>query len=298
MFEYLFGKYLMNSGRLTQEKLAELIDWSKAEEALSDSTEAFIDNSQEVERINTLILKKLSELTAEYDPVANVAAKTVIPEHQPNLLFFKGLMRKNIIPKEAMGDELIAFTKYYFLEKEGFSKKFSDDAESVFASFVNSHDYFANQYMTILLKYIMRFVNAKIDFSPSSGVFSHFAERLAIQKVVAGDTRYFIGIGGEKITLQKLNDLLKPNFTAGGHGNNPRYDNLLTFLNCASCIFQSVIEKEKEIQLVDSPFIYKFSTVSANESCSLLPVSVGEFKLDLLIGFGYRPNFAKISHNI
>jgi len=210
-----------------------------------------------------------------------------------NLLFFKGLYRT--ILKDSLAAELSAFEQHYSLNGQGVSMAFAGDAEAVFVSFANSRDFFANQYMTILIKYILRFIGGKIDFSRSMGKFSHSAERMMVQKIVTNDTRYFIGISGEKKTLHKLNAALKNSFASGG---SIFYDSLSTFLNCVSCIFQSFVEKEKQILLIDSPHIYKYSTVKANENFTLLPITVGDMKLGLLVGYGNKPNFATISHNI
>ncbi|MDR0223242.1 MAG: hypothetical protein LBI38_06915 [Oscillospiraceae bacterium] len=298
MFEYLFGRYLINTGKITPEKLSGLIDCSNAESLIRENARGEEGFYAEIERLDAVLNSKLSELIAEYD----ARAGAVNPKegrsgsYAPNYLFFKRLIREKVIPADRLDGELREFEKHYSLGEDGVSRVFGDDTEMVFASFIDSRDYFANQYMAILLKHILRFVGAGIRFSPGSGVFSYSAERMAVQKVVAGDERYFIGICGDKPTLQKLNDSLARDFAAGGYDG--RYDSLRTFLNCVSCIFQSVIEKEKSIYLLDSPFVYKFSTVSANESCFLLPVTVGDTRLDLLIGFGIKPNFATISHNI
>ncbi|MDR0196789.1 MAG: hypothetical protein LBI36_01020, partial [Oscillospiraceae bacterium] len=216
--------------------------------------------------------------------------------YPPNFLFFKWLAKEKIVEANDLTARLRAFETYYSLGTDGVSRGFCDDVEMVFSSFADSRDYFANQYMTILLKHILRFVSEKISFSPGTGVFSHSAERMAVQKVVTSDKRYFIGICGEKPVLQRLNDSLAGSFASGGYDG--RYDSLRTFLNCVSCIFQSVTEKEKDIYFTDSPYVYKFSTVSANESCFLLPVTAGDIRLDLIVGFGVKPNFAVISHNI
>ncbi|MCL2633885.1 MAG: hypothetical protein FWD34_05150 [Oscillospiraceae bacterium] len=293
----------MNTNRLKAEKLNGLISWSKAENALGANI-PFAGSADEkviseLYRLNKVVNRKLFELIAEYDPVSGNDAPQDI-DCEPNLMFFKGLTHENILSLDLLMNELELFDKHYSLDKDNCSKAFVDDIEAVFAWFINSKDYFANQYMIILLKYLLRFVSADINFSQSTNIFSYSAERMAIQKVVTGDTRYFIGICGEKAVLQELNDSLKNSFAPGEQnyiGHN-RYDSLLTLINCVSCIFQSLIEKEKEINMVDNPVVYKYSTVSANENCSLLPVTVGEVHLDLLVGFGYRPNFANISHNI
>jgi len=300
MFEYLFGRYLMNSKRLTKEKLSGLIERSKLEIVIG--RHGFDPNSDaygEISRLGVIVNRKLSELIASCNPSDRKddefteAGKNYVP----NFLFFKGLTRENVISPDDITGELKQFEKHYALDKDGVSKAFETDAEAVLAMFVNSGDYFANQYMTIMLKHILRFVGSNLKFSNSAGVFSYSAERFAAQKVVTAGARYFIGIGAGKSELQRLNDLLADDFASAGQ--HWHYDNLLSFFNSVSCMFQSLIEKEREIIFVDSPMVYKYSTVSADGQCFMLPLTFGETtRFDLLVGFGEKPNFAKISHNI
>jgi len=295
MFHYLFGRYLTNAKRLTPEKLSGLIERSRLEIIIG--RRGFEEGSPEYDGIlkaGEAVNRKLSELIAAYD--TSSAPQNASLRYTPNYLFFKGLIRENIIPADGLTDELALFTKYYALDKDGVSKNFETDAEAIFASFVNSGDYFANQYMTVMIKHILRFVGANVNFSQSSVVFSYSAERMAVQKVVTGSGRYFIGIGAEKAAMIRLNGELADDY-AGGQQRH--YDNLLSCFNSVSCMFQSMIEREKEIMFVDSPTVYKFSTVSVDEQCFMLPITVDEdLRLDLLVGFGEKPNFAKISHNI
>ncbi|MDR0197452.1 MAG: hypothetical protein LBI36_04460, partial [Oscillospiraceae bacterium] len=71
MFEYLFGRYLVNTGKITQEKLFELFERIDAESRLKENTrgddEALYD---EIERADAAVKRKLSELVAEYDAPA------------------------------------------------------------------------------------------------------------------------------------------------------------------------------------------------------------------------------------
>jgi len=295
MFEYLFGRYLTNSKRLTPEKLSGLIERSKLEIIIG--RRGFDRESAEFAEITRLagcVNRKLSELIIGEPEIADNGQ---VRRYTPNFLFFKGLTREKIIESGNLLNELDLFEKRYALDKPGVSKAFETDAEAVLASFVNTGDFYANQYMTILVKHILRFVGANVSFAPSSGVFSYSAERMAAQKIITGGGRYFIGIGAEKRELLRLNAELADDFASGGQ--HWHYDNLLSCLNSVSCMFQSMIEREREILFLDSPAVYKYGTVSVDEQCFLLPITADDdLRLDLLVGFGEKPNFAKISHNI
>jgi hypothetical protein len=55
---------------------------------------------------------------------------------------------------------------------------------------------------------------------------------------------------------------------------------------------------EKNVLLVDSPNVYKFVTITADKQIYAMPVTVRDMPFEIIAGYGDKPNFAVMSHNI
>jgi hypothetical protein len=302
MIEYFTGRYLIGAGLMKKEQYNELIAWLRV--AASDSTKLGGDNrlrDNQIAVINLLqntIDEKLGDLVTEYsglaqEPMFGMTKK----QHVLNTAFFNQLIISGIVTADSLPGVLEKFRGYYGLNLPGISRNLKEDFDSILSTFIHAEDYYANEYAKIALKYILRFVGTRLSFGDSKRVFSFSAERFAVQKVVTTDNRYFLAIGGDKQMMQSFNDGIQSSFN--DYTSKSRYSALMPFMNCITNIFQCLMAKERTILYTDSVSIYKYSTIFANDYCSVLSLDVEDImKLSLVIGCGKRPNFATIAHNI
>lgn len=303
MIEYFTGRYLMQSGLITKDKLNMLLTWLKNVDSsgkplntddhniLKDNHIAFI------QMIQNTVDEKLGDFASEYDGLTDEQMKIMVRKQQSlNTVFFNYLVIEGIVELDHLSGELEKMRNYYALNQPGISRNLKDDFDSILGRFVNASDYYTNEYAMIVMKYILRFVGTRIKFLDSKSIKNYSAERIALQKVVTTEGRYFIGLCGEKLVLQRFNDAIENIFKP--MRRDTRYGSLCSFLNCISNIFQCLIAREREVTLVDMANVYKFSTIIINEKCHILPMVVEDMRLDLIIGCGNKPNFATITHNI
>lgn len=301
MIEYFAGRYLISAGIITRHKLDELLAWLRV--AATDSTKISQDTLMRDNQVNLIrmlqntIDEKLGDLASDYSSLTSEQTYSMTKkQHVLNMAFFNQLLVSGALTVDNLSQELEKFRNYYALNLPGISRNLKDDFDSILSSFIHAGDYYANEYAKIALKYIMRFVGTRVSFGEASGVFSFSAERIAIQKVVTADKRYFLGIAGDKKFIQSFNDGIQSSFNS--HATDSRYTALIPFLNCITNIFQCLIALEKEVIFQDKVNVYKYSTIFVNDHCDVLTMSVEDMKLSLVIGYGERPNFATISHNI
>ena len=307
MIDYFVGRYLLNTNIITKDRLHEVMAWLKIEHnsvSVSEMTALLAENQIAfIALLQNTIDEKLGELASEYGgPAARDIEKeqnfvAIRRQHELNTAFFGKLIAEGVVAREALTPTLEKMRKYYALNVPGVSKTFRDEFDSILGMFLTTENYYANQYAIVALNYILRFVGTKVVFDNATEVFSYSAERMMIQKVITKDERYFLGFAGDKTAMQEFNDDRDDgNFASAD--SNFRYGALLSFINCITNVFQCLIGSEREVILVDSANMYKFSTIFANEHCHVIPLVLKDTKLNLVIGYGTKPNFATISHNV
>jgi hypothetical protein len=304
MIEYFAGQYLMNTEKLSPEKHIEILGWMKipnnevnlveTANSLSPQQSAFI------QLIQHALDAKLSELTDEYDDNASaISTLKVLTQHTMNTAFFGKLIRENILTPEELTPVLGQMRNYYEFNKPKISDNLKKDVNAILSMFVSTDDYYADEYAKIALKYIMRFAGTKMKLDESKSVFSYSAERMMLQKITTYtsddnlERRYFIGFCGDKKVLQDFNDGLTGT-TVKDTPDSLRFAALANMINCITTVFKSI----KGYGEIEPESIYKYSTIFATENCFVIPIVFDEMKLSLVVGYGQRPNFAVIQHNV
>ena len=302
MFEYFAGKYFVQSGVLNQNQANSVIKrlmmiepqaaaWKIDKGLLKENQVALIQMLQ-----NT-ISQKLGDLASEYEGFTDAQLNSMVSKQTEISSVFIGLLIKGgWIDESNLTTELDKFRNYYELNRPGISRNLKEDFDSILRDFFNSGDYFANEFATITLKFLLRFIGPSIRFNKSSHVKEYTAQRMIVQKAVTSKERYFIAIAADKISLQNFNDGIESSFASVFP--KTRYSSLCSLINCVTNIFQCMIANEKEVLLVDEPCVYKYSTINVNENCYLMSLQIEDTKLGLLVGYGTTPNFSTITHNI
>ncbi|MCL2077874.1 MAG: hypothetical protein FWH08_05640 [Oscillospiraceae bacterium] len=304
MIDYFAGKYFVQEGLMSTEKLKEIMTRQNVINAnfvkIADDASSFLGENQMalIKLLQHAIDEKLGDLAFEYGGVDEEQFKfTVRKQEILNTAFFDQLIVEGIITPDMVAHLLEKMRNYYALNSPGVSRRLKHDFDIILGTHINTGENFTNEYMNIALKYILRFVGANIKFGMAKPVRSYFAQRVAIQKVVTDTRRYFLGICGEKSTLHNMNDGME-NLFPHTHRKDTRYSALCAFLDCISNVFQCLIMTEKNVLLVDSPIVYKFVTIAADKQIFVLPITVRDIPFELVVGYGDKPNFAVMSHNI
>ena len=254
-----------------------------------------------IKLLQNTINEKLGDLAFEYGGVEEERFKSTVRKQDIlNTAFFDQLIVEGIITPDKVAPLLEKMRGYYALNLPGISHNLKHDFDIILGKLINTGESFSAEYMTIAVKYILRFIGTNIKFHAcKTCARSYFAKRAAIQKVVTDPRRYFLGICGEKEILQNINDCLVRNFPVSlSTMNNSRYYALFAFLDCISQVFQCHIQPEKNVLLVDNANMFKYVTIAADNTIYALPLSVMDMEFEVIIGFGDKPNFAVVSHNL
>jgi hypothetical protein len=303
MIDYFAGKYFVQEGLLKNDKLTEIMTRQNVVRnnfnKLGEDTSSFLCENQVmlIKLIQHAIDEKLGDLAFDCGFADEEKFKFSVRKQEIlNTAFFDQLIVEGIITPDVVTALLENMRNYYALNSPGISHKLKHDFDVILGAHVNTGEQNANEYMSIALKYILRFVGTNIKMDKVNPVRSYFAKRAAIQKVVTDPRRYFLGICGEKEVLQSFNDGLENNFAH--NREDTRYSALCSFLDCISNVFQSLIMTDKNVLLVDISNVYKFATIASQGQIFTMPLTVQDMSIEIIAGFGDKPNFAVLSHNL
>ncbi|MCL2694632.1 MAG: hypothetical protein FWE60_05965 [Oscillospiraceae bacterium] len=303
MIDYFAGKYFVQEGLLSADKLNEIMTRQNVVHAnfkkIEEDASSFLEENQVmlIKLLQNTIDEKLGDLAFEYGGTDGEEFKFAVRKQQVlNTAFFDQMIVEGIITPDMFTGLLERFRNYYSLNSPGISHKLKHDFDVILGANVNTVERYANEFMNIALKYILRFVGTNIKFEKAKPCKSYFARRIALQKVVTDPRRYFLGICGDKEIMQNLNDGIENIFAH--KRRDTRYSALCAFLDCISHVFQCLIMTEKNVLLVDSPNVYKFVTITADKQIYAMPVTVRDMPFEIIAGYGDKPNFAVMSHNI
>jgi hypothetical protein len=305
MIDYLAGKYFVQEGLMTRDKLTEIMTRQNVIHEnfikLEKDANSFLEENQImlIKMVQNTIDEKLGDLAFEYKGVEEEKFKFTVRKQQLlNTAFFDQLIVEGIITPDMVTSLLEKMRNYYGLNHPNISHNLKHDYDIIIGTHVNTGELFVNEYMKIALKYILRFVGTNIKLGISQPMRSYFAKRAAIQKVVTDPRRYFIGICAEKETLQRFNDGIENSFPHHS-ARDMRYSALCAFLDCISQVFQCLIMTEKNVLFVDNANVFKFVTIAASEKQIFsMPLTIRDMQVELIAGFGDKPNFAVMSHNL
>jgi hypothetical protein len=302
MIDYFAGKYFVQEGLLKAEKLMEIMTRQNVVRdnynAIEKDASSFLEENQVmlIKLMQHTIDEKLGDLAFEYGGVDEEKFKfTVKKQEMLNTAFFDQLIVEGIITPDTLAPLLEKMRNYYGLNSPSISHNLKHDFDVILGAHVDTGEHFANEYMSIALKYILRFVGTNIKLGKANPVRSYFSKRAAIQKVVTDPRRYFIGICAEKEVLQDFNDGLGNSFT---RTRDSRYSALCAFLDCISNVFQCLTMTKKNVLLVDESAVYKYATIASEQKIYVMPLTVRDLNVEIIAGFGDKPNFAVLSHNM
>lgn len=297
MLKYLAKKYFLRQGLLDAKSAESLLERLKSAQPLDDGSTLQPNQVAVIKLLQNSIDEKLGDFASEYDSLTEEQLSSMVRKQtETNTEFFSLLVKEGYINGSDLNAELEKLRQYYGLNALGISRNLKEDFDQILSEIISSKDFYANEYARIALKYILRFIGTSIKFGDSAHVENYYAERIILQKLVTSTDRYFIAIASEKASLQSFNDGIDNVFAPDSAES--RYGSLFSFINCITNIFHCMVSKEKEVLFADSTNVYKHSTITVNESCYLVPMYIDDMRLDLLVGYGTKPYFSTISHNI
>lgn len=302
MIEHVIGDYLISKGVISKAAFDSIADRIYSEKMLLGSIavrEKLLTEKQvaKIHNMQKTVDKKFGEIAVQYGGLTEENLDMIIKKQKDlskDILTY--IEESGVMSRDELMCELECFRNDYELTQAQLEDLLDDDIDEITAVFVRTKNFYTNEYYHIALKFIMRFLGDKVHIGELKRADEHYCERVIAQKLRTEEARFAIGISGSRESLHEINDMLDA-FDGTIQPDN-RYSQLFGFVNCISCIFECSIMRELKIQSLSMPATYKNTELIFSNDGFILPITVGNIGVDIVVASGTKDNFVKVLHNI
>lgn len=302
MVEYIIGEYLISKGSLSRTVFNEITEkmYSEKEKLGSIGIREKILTEKQVKKIHEMqrtVDKKFGELAVQYGGISSEELELIVgkqKEISKNVLEL--IKESGVISSDELMCELECFRNEYELTEAQFKELLDDDIDTIASIYIKTKNFYTNELYNKTLRFIMRFLGDRVRLGELREVDEYHGERAVVQKLRTEEANFVLGFAGNKDAMHKLNDALE----IFGNAQNPdnRYAQLFDFMNCIDCLFECEIMRELKIIGLGSPVLYRKTEFIFSSSGFVLPISIGDIDVDIIVASGVNANFVKAIHNI
>lgn len=278
MFDQIFGNYLVQAGKLSSEKLDEVIEYESkvrvklgtiavAEKLMTEK------QAEEVNQLQAVMDKRFGDIAVEKGYLTDDQVGQLLKKQgNAYMIFVQTLIDNNVLTME----EIEALLKQY-QDDNGFTHSDMDDLvsgdiERIVKLFLPSNTDLHDRLCGIAIRTLIRLINSGAYVSKAFLVDQIVADNFAMQPI-NGDHDIISGFAGCKDSLLAI-----ANPFAGEEFEEVDLDALDAvgeFTNCINGLFASEMSKEGvDIDMLPPEFFDHSVTISGEQFC-VFPITIG-----------------------
>lgn len=286
MFGQLFGDYLIRNGIISKDQFNEVMEQQKATRVklgLIAAAEKLLtgEQAEEVNRLQLVMDKRFGDIAIEKGYLTEAQVSRLLSlQGNPYLLFVQTLIEKSILTLKDIESHLGAYQQSNHYSDNDIEALKSGDMDRIVPLFVHIESPLYNELIGLAVRNMIRFISSDIVLEKSYGIKEYSFETLACQKV-KGQHNIFLGFAAKGSDLLAVaSPFAKEDFT---EINEDSYDAVCEFINCINGLFATKLSHEDiELDMLP-PLSYSNGTVVSGGQIAVVPVTVGDKKIDLLV---------------
>ena len=294
MFEEFFGKYLVESGKISNDDFSKIKDTMKTTRVklglIAVSEKLLTDKqSEEINRLQAAMDKRFGDIAVEKGYLTNEQVSHLLSlQGNAYMQFIQVLTEGGYLSMEDIDSSIASFKEAKKLTDEDFTLLKSNDVDNIISIFVKSDNKLANGLIGLAIRNIVRFISTEITFENLETVEFLSFEHIATQSV-KGDHSLLLGFAGNDTSLLSIaNPFAKEEFT---QVDADSFDSVCEFINCINGLYASALSKEDiEIDMEPPLFfdngsvaadkIYKWPMTVAGKPVDLIAIVDNDYKID------------------
>ena len=268
MFDQIFGKYLVSSGKITQEQLTDVIEYEenvRSKLGLMAVAEKIMTQSQcdEVNSIQAVEDKRFGDIAIEKGYITKEQVEQLLKKQSDiYMLFCQTMMDKGYLTLEEIDEALADYQK-----KEGFTQSEMDDLVSgdfdrTVKIFLPVNSSFHAKLCGIMIRTLSRLISRSAYVEKAKRSNSLKASNFALQRLF-GDRSVVAGFAGDDMSLLTIaNPFAQENFDTV---DMDALDAVGEFTNCINGLFATDLSHQDiEVDMLPPEYFDQPVTVTGD----------------------------------
>lgn len=294
MFEEFFGKYLVETGKISNDDFSKIKDTMKTTRVklglIAVSEKLLTEKqSEEINRLQAAMDKRFGDIAVEKGYLTNEQVSHLLSlQGNAYMQLVSAITEGGYLSMEEIEASIISFKEAKNISDKDFSLLKSNDVDNIISVFVKSENELANRLIGLAIRNIIRFISTEVTFESLEEVGFLSFEHIATQSV-KGDHSILLGFAGNDTSLLSIaNPFAKEEFTAVDADS---FDSVCEFINCINGLYASALSKENiEIDMepplffdncsVASDIVYKLPMTIAGKPVDLVAVVDNDYKIN------------------
>ena len=278
MFDQIFGNYLVQAGKLSQENLDAVIEYESsvrvklgtiavAEKLITDK------QAEEVNQLQAVMDKRFGDIAVEKGYLTDDQVGQLLKKQgNAYMIFVQTLIDQEIMTMEDIENSLKEYQDTQGFTDSDMSDLVSGDIERIVKLFLPANTELHDRLCGIAIRTLIRLVNSGAYVSKAFLVDQIVADNFAMQ-AMEGDHSLISGFAGCSDSLLAIaNPFAGEEFDAV---DLDALDAVGEFTNCINGLFASELSKEGvDIDMLPPEFYDHPVTISGNQFC-VFPITIG-----------------------
>lgn len=278
MFDQIFGNYLVQAGKISREKLDEIIEYENtvrvklgtiavAEKLMTEA------QAEEVNQLQAVMDKRFGDIAVEKGYLTDDQVGQILKKQgNAYMIFVQTLIDQEVMDMDEIEKELSVYQNEQGFTHSDMDDLISGDIERIVKLFLPSNTELHDRLCGIAVRTLIRLINSGAYVSKAFLVDQISADNFAMQPI-KGDHDIISGFAGTQNSLLAI-----ANPFAGEEFEEVDLDALDAvgeFTNCINGLFASELSKEGvDIDMLPPEFYDHAITISGNQFC-VFPITIG-----------------------
>ncbi len=288
MFDRIFGKYLVESGTLTNEQLLSVYkkqENSRSRLGLIAVTEKMMTISQveEVNKLQAIMDKRFGDIakTSGYLTEDQVTRLLTLQGNR-YLVFIQAIVDKGFLPLDTINDILSLYQNEHGYTQTDLENLKSCDINRILPYFVDLKNEILFELIGTFVRTVSRLMNYNVYIDTAYEVQTFSAPQISYQ-ISDGDHRLFVCIAANEEAM--LNSAISFAGKKFVENQEDALDANAEFINCVNGLFATKVSNDEHPMELDMypPLYHESLSTITGEHIYVIPISFDTIHFDLLV---------------